>query len=108
MNEYQDLYGDGFNQNLKRYSSLRRRIKRRIERIIENPYAGTEPLRNVTDGLDLRGYRSARVGNFRVIFVICEEYWQVKECQFRLCEGQEDETVIFLTVGPHDAAYAMR
>ena len=107
MNEYQDLYEDQFNQNLKRYSSLRQRINRRIERVLENPYAGTEPLRNVTDGLDLRGYRSVQVGSFRVIFVICEEYWQVKKCRFPLCEGQEDETVIFLTVGPHDAAYAM-
>ena len=110
MNEHQAFYGDRFDQNLKRYSNLRRPIKRRIERILENPYAGTEPLRNVTGGLNLRGFRSARVGGgggFRMIFVICEEYWQVRECQFHLCEGKGGETVIFLTVAPHDAAYAM-
>ena len=110
MNERQALYDDRFNENLTRYSSISERIQRRIQRILADPYAGTEPLRNFTDGLDLRGFRSARVGGgggFRVIFVVCEEYWQVKEYRFPLCEGQEDATVIFLTVGPHDAAYAM-
>jgi len=32
--------------------------------------------------------------NFRIIFVVCE--------------GLPDKTVIFLTVGPHERAYAMR
>lgn len=108
MNEYQDVYEDLFNQNLKRYSGLREPITRKIKRIIKNPYVGTELLRNVTGKLDLQGFRSARVGNFRLIFVICGEYWKVKKSQFSACEGKKDETIIFLTVGPHDAAYAMK
>ena len=32
--------------------------------------------------------------NFRIIFVVCE--------------GLPDKTVVFLTVGPHERAYAMR
>lgn len=46
-------------------------------------------------------------GNFRIVFVICEECRRVPECRFCFCEGLSDETVVFLTVGPHDRAYAM-
>lgn len=60
-------------------------------------------------GLDLRGCRSVRVTrNFRIIFVICEECRHVPQCCFCFCEGLPDETVVFLTVGPHERAYAMR
>ena len=56
-----------------------------------------------------RGCRSARVDrNFRLIFVVCEECRHIKACQFCFCEGRDDETVVFLTVGPHDRAYEMR
>ena len=30
------------------------------------------------------------------------------ECRFCFCEGLPDETVVFLTLGPHEQAYAMR
>ena len=46
--------------------------------------------------------------NFRLIFVVCEECRHIKACQFCFCEGRDDETVVFLTVGPHDRAYAIR
>ena len=46
--------------------------------------------------------------NFRIIFVVCEECRRVPECQFCFCEGPPDKTVVFLTVGPHERAYAMR
>ena len=40
--------------------------------------------------------------------VVCEECRRVPECRFCFCEGLPDETVIFLTVGPHEWAYAVR
>ena len=74
MNEYQAFYEDRFVQNLARYSNLRQRIRRRVEQIRGDPYASTERLGRVADGLDLRGCRSARVDrNFRLIFVVCDE-----------------------------------
>ena len=97
MNEHQHqvIYEERFVQNLARYSSLRQRIRRRVEQI--------------PGGFDLRGYRSARVDrNFRVIFLVCQEYRQFQGRQYPRCEGQDDEIVIFLTVGPHDRAYSMR
>ena len=109
MNEYEAFYESRFVRNLARYSSLRQRIQRRVEEILNDPYTRTERLGRVAGELDLRGCRSARVDrNFRLIFVICEECRHIRECQFCFCEGRADETVVFLTVGPHDRAYTMR
>jgi len=109
MDEYQAIYEDRFVRNLARYSNLRQRIQRRVEQILEDPYDRTERLGRASGGLDLRGCRSARVGrNFRIIFVICEECRHIKECQYCFCGGREDETGVFLTVGPHNRAYTMR
>ena len=85
MNEHQHqvIYEERFVQNLTRYSSLRQRIRRRVERILNDPYTRTERLRQVLGGFDLRGYRSARVDrNFRVIFLICQEYRQFQGRQY--------------------------
>ncbi|MBC8448908.1 MAG: hypothetical protein H8D78_14275, partial [Chloroflexi bacterium] len=60
-------------------------------------------------GKDLRGCRSISVTrNFRIIFVVCEECRRVPECRFCFCEGLLDKAVVFLTVGPHERAYAIR
>ena len=109
MNDYQAFYEDKFVRNLARYSSLRHRIQRKIEQILIDPYDRTERLGRVSGGLDLRGCRSSRIDrNFRIIFVICEECQSIKECQYCFCEGRKPETVVFLTIGPHARAYAMR
>ena|SRR3990170_4527647 len=99
----------GFMENLRRYSTLRQQIKHRVDRVLANPDASTELLSAPGGKLNLRGCRSARIDrNFRLIFVICEECRKIPDCQFCFCEGLEDRTVVFLTVGPHDRAYAMK
>ncbi len=109
MSDYSAVYEERFTRNLRRYASLRQRIKRRIERTLSDPYANTELLGDVSGKLNLRGCRSARIDrNFRIIFVICEECRNIPKCNYCFCEGLLDKTVIFLTVGPHDKAYAMR
>ena len=109
MDEYQAFYEDQFVRNLTRYSSLRKRIQKRVGQILDDPYDRTEYLGKAAGGLDLRGCRSARISsNFRVIFVVCEECRNVGECLYCFCEDRADETVIFLTVGPHDRAYMMK
>ncbi len=108
MNNYQVVYEERFIRNLRRYSNLRQRIHQKIEQILVDPYDRTERLGRVSGGLDLRGCRSSRIDrNFRIIFVICEECRSVEECQYCFCEGREDKTAVFLTVGPHARAYAM-
>lgn len=109
MSDYADFYEAQFVENLRLYSAVRRQIKRRVERILVNPYENTEFLGDISGKLNLRGCRSARVDrNFRVIYVVCEECRRIGDCQFCFCEGLDDKTVVFLTVGPHDRAYAMK
>ena len=109
MTSYQAEYTPLFEKNLKRYHSMRRQIRQKTERILQDPYTGTERLGNIPGGKDLRGCRSIRITrNFRIIFVICEECRRVPECRFCFCEGLPNETVVFLTVGPHERAYAVR
>ena len=109
MSDYEAVYEEKFTRNLSRYSSKRKNIKRRVERALSNPYQNTEALVDASGNLNLRGCRSARVDrNFRVIFVICEECRKIPECEYCFCDGLDDKTVVFLTVGPHDKAYAIK
>jgi mRNA-degrading endonuclease RelE of RelBE toxin-antitoxin system len=109
VSEYGVVYEEQFRLNLRRYASVRDQIQRRAKRVLADPYASTEYLDDASGKLDLRGCRSARVNrNFRIIFVICKECRHVPECQYCFCEGLPDETVVFLTVGPHDRAYALK
>ena len=109
MSNYQAVYEQRFVTNLKRYSSIREQIKRRVERVLANPYHNTEKLTDTSGKLNLRGCRSARVDrNFRVIFTICEECREISFCEYCFCDGLEDKTVVFLTVGPHDKAYTIK
>jgi len=109
VSEYGVVYEEQFRLNLRRYASVRDQIQRRAERVLADPYVSTEYLDDTSGKLDLRGCRSARVDrNFRLIFVICEECRRVPECQYCFCEGLPDKTVVFLTVGPHDRAYALK
>ena len=106
---YEEGWGPRFAKAYRRYKSLRHLIDRRMAQVLADPYAGTERLGKVSGGVDLRGCRSIRVTrNFRIIFVICEECRRVPECKFCFCEGLPDSSVIFLTVGPHERAYAVR
>ncbi|MGD9974373.1 MAG: type II toxin-antitoxin system RelE/ParE family toxin [Desulfatirhabdiaceae bacterium] len=109
MSNYEAAYEKLFVQNLKRYSAIRRNIKRRVERVLNDPYHNTEFLDDITGKLNLTGCRSARIDrNFRIIFVICEECRNMDECEYCFCEALSDQTVVFLTVGPHDKAYAIK
>ncbi len=109
MSDYRAVYEERFTRNLRRYASLRQRFKRRIERVLFDPYANTEFLGDASSKLNLRGCRSVRIDrNFRIIFVICEECRTIPRCEYCFCEGLPDKTVVFLTVGTHDRAYAMK
>lgn len=105
---YVDAYWPLFSENYRRYASIRRRIDNKLARILADPYQNTEVLADRSGRRNLRGCRSAPVGrNFRIIFVICEECRRIPDCEFCFCEGLPEKAVVFLTVGPHDKAYAM-
>lgn len=68
---YERRYAPRFTKNLARYQNMRERIKRRVDEIATDPYQNTELLGKASDGLNLKGCRSVRVGrNFRILFVI--------------------------------------
>ncbi len=109
MANYQAVYEKRFVKNLARYGSLRQQIRRCVDRVIGDPYTQTEFLGDVSGKLNLKGCRSARIDrNFRILFVICEECRRIPQCEYCFCENLPDETIVFLTVGPHDKAYAMK
>ncbi|MEA3361529.1 MAG: hypothetical protein U9R17_19270 [Thermodesulfobacteriota bacterium] len=109
MSDYEVAYEEIFVRNVRRYSSIRQNIKRRVEKVLSDPYQNTEDLVDFSGKLNLRGCRSARIDrNFRIIFVICEECRYIPECEYCFCDDLPDKTLIFLTVGPHDRAYALK
>lgn len=111
--KYTDRYTKVFSRNYRRLKSLRSRIERTIDKILDDPERNTEPLKR-KKGYDLRGLRSAEIGrNFRIIFAVCEgcrsKGFKEKNIMFcKECGELPKKTVIFLTVGPHDKAYKMR
>jgi mRNA-degrading endonuclease YafQ of YafQ-DinJ toxin-antitoxin module len=61
MSEYIAKYEKQFTRNLKRYRSLKQRIKRCVDRVIDDPYSHTEFLGDISGKLNLKGCRSARI-----------------------------------------------
>ena len=108
MNEYEASFTEIFVENLGRYSSMRKQIRNRVDRVLQQPYHNTESLADVKTGKNLTGCRSARVDrNFRIIFVVCEECRKIVTSEYCFCDELSDQAILFLTVGPHDRAYEM-
>jgi mRNA-degrading endonuclease RelE of RelBE toxin-antitoxin system len=104
---YQGVYTARFEKRYRTFQNIQPRIEKVVEQILANPYERTERLTQKS-GFNLKGCRSARIGrNFRIIFVICAECRQEPACEYCFCEGLADDTVVFLTVGPHAQAYVM-
>ncbi|CAG0943722.1 hypothetical protein ANRL1_01456 [Anaerolineae bacterium] len=105
---YQPQYTARYIKHYRALHNLRSRIDKIEAQIIADPYAHTERLTHKY-GFNLKGCRSAHVGmNFRILFVICEECRNEPDCEYCYCEDLSDQTIIFLTVGPHDKAYTMQ
>lgn len=109
MSNYQGYYEKNFVKKLSRYASIKQRIRKCVDQVLTDPYSLTEFLGDINGKLNLKGCRSIRVDrNFRVIFVICEECINILQCEYCFCETLPENAVLFLTVGPHDKAYAMK
>lgn len=106
---YKDTYLKPFIKNYNKFKSLQSRIDKKCVQVLKNPYTGTEFLADATHGLNLKGCRSIRVDrNVRIVFVVCEECRQIKDCEYCFCEGLPDNTVVFLTVNTRLRAYALK
>jgi len=93
-----------FARALQKYSNIRKSAKRIIESLLKNPLNFGEPLKHNLTGLSSCPVKK----NFIIIYIYCREcriknYQLINGCSD--CYQTPDETVKFLTIGPHDLAY---
>lgn len=106
MKKFRPIYVHVFQKRVKQYSSYKKQIKKHVLDILQKPYLGTEALQR-----ELKGLRSIRITrNFRIIFAVSEE---IKKIPYALDTFPQfctypDDTVVFITVGPHEKAYNLK
>jgi mRNA-degrading endonuclease RelE of RelBE toxin-antitoxin system len=98
------LFSESFLRSLKKHSSLREAIKRKVDMISQNPVSLGEPLKG-----NFRGYYSASVKkNFLIIFLYCNSCRKKDDDETVLCSDCADcknDTIKFIEIGPHDRVY---
>jgi len=90
-----------FEQDMVTYSHIRKQIKKKVDMVLAHPYELGEPLK-----YDLEGLRSVPVRkNYLLIYMIYKE-WKTKGlAEIPGWLDLSDDTVVFLTIKPHDIAY---
>jgi len=98
------VFSDEFASSVKKYSSLKDAIRKKVDMISQSPIALGEPLKG-----NFRGYYSCPVRkNFLIIFLYCSICRKKKDDQIVLCSDCSkcsDDTLKFIALGPHDKAY---
>jgi len=98
------LFSDVFVKSLKKYRSLKKFIKLKVDMIAENPIALGEPLKG-----NFRGYYSCLVRkNFLIIHIyckICRKKGDDKMVLCNECDTYSDNTIKFIDLGTHDYTY---
>jgi addiction module RelE/StbE family toxin len=98
------LFSDAFVNSLKKHSSLKKSIKKKVDMIIENPLTLGEPLKG-----NFRGYYSCPVKkNFLIIYLYCWICRKKGDDQIVLCNDCHkcsDNTIKFVDLGPPNRAY---
>lgn len=94
-----------FIKAIKKHSSIKKLVQKKVDMIIENPVAMGEPLKG-----DLQGFYSCPVKrNFIIIYLYCAVCRKKKDDTIVLCDDckdNADETLKFILLGPHDEAYS--
>ncbi len=98
------LFSDVFVKSLKKHTSIKKIIQKKVDMIIENPVALGEPLKG-----NFRGYYSCSVKkNFLIIYLYCKVCRAKDDDKIVCCHDCKkcaDETIKFVDIGPHDKAY---
>ena len=93
-----------FLKAVKKHSSIKKQVKKKVDMILENPIAFGEPLKG-----NWQGFYSCPVKrNFIIIYLYCDVCRKkgddtVVACSD--CKETLDQTVKFVLLGPHDATY---
>lgn len=111
------LFTSRWIKDLQKYSTLKKQIYSKVEKIIENPYFySREILKGRSTNkrkINLTGLRSSEVlDKYRIIYILCTECKEksLKQKGIFFCETCKDieNGIIFLCFGPHDDAYIMK
>lgn len=98
------LFSENFRLSLKKYRSLEKNIRKKVDLIMTAPVQYGEPLKG-----NFRGYYSAPIKkNFLIIFLYCRTCRRKKEDGIVLCrdcKDHPDDTLKFIDLGPHDQVY---
>jgi len=98
------LFSDSFLKSLKKHSSLKEEIKRKVDKIIESPISLGEPLKG-----NFRGFYITPVKkNFLIIFLYCYPCRKKDDDKIVLCpdcQKYSNDTINFVEIGPHDKVY---
>jgi len=101
------LFSAEFKNAVKKYSSVKSAVQKKVDMIIENPLALGEPLKG-----NFRGFYSCPVKkSFLIIYLYCLACRKKKDDDIVLCadcQDYPDDTVRFVVLGPHDEAYTGR
>ncbi len=96
-----------FLKAVKKQSGIKRQIEQKVRQILEHPIELGEPLKG-----NLRGFYSCPVKrNFLIIYLYCKSCRKKGDNEFVSCTDcseTQDETIKFITVGPHDEAYNIK
>ena len=98
------LFSDNFADSVKKYSSIKDSIRKKVDMIAASPISLGEPLKG-----NFRGYYSCPVRrNFLIIFLYCSTCRKKKDDNLVLCADCStcaDDTIKFVALGPHDKVY---
>ena len=98
------LFSESFLRSLKKHSSLREEIKRKVDMIIHSPVTLGEPLKG-----NFRGFYSTPVkNNFLIIFLYCNSCRKKGDDKIIFCSdctNCSDDTLRFIEIGLHDKVY---
>ncbi len=92
---------------LTQHAGIKKDVERKVRQIMDHPVALGEPLKG-----SFRGFYSCPVKrNFIIIYLYCSACRkkgddEVVQCSD--CADTADETLRFILLGPHDAAYGRK
>jgi addiction module RelE/StbE family toxin len=95
-----------FVRALKKHSSIKKAVQKKVDLIVQNPIAFGEPLKGNRQGF----YSCPVKRNFILIYLYCEVCRKkganiVVDCAD--CNQTVDQTVKFVLLGPHDTTYGI-
>ncbi len=99
-------FEDTFLKALKKHTSIKKLVKKKVDLILENPLAFGETLK-----ANWQGFYSCPVKrNFIIIYLYCEACRKKGDDAVVLCHDcakTANSTVKFVLLGPHDEAYGI-